>query len=209
MKWAYQLPHEESAGYDDIAAVWSRFGSVDDGQEDCYVITDKEEGVLHFYSMGEEIYTYRGGADTAQPDDINYKYIETMFFDENEQEVHLNIVYKDGRITRLNINPDSDAADFCTPADDDGSSEKYSGLEDVMRRYESAGDYAIMQGSRDAYLLTKREGDILAQLHGFLCCDSINSRIYLTNSRTIYKLPLYELEEINEIATEVRSMGKW
>ncbi|MDE6737583.1 MAG: hypothetical protein K2K07_00615, partial [Lachnospiraceae bacterium] len=162
-----------------------------------------------FYCMGEEIYTYGGGAGTAQPDDINYKYIENIFFDENEQEVHLNIVYKDGRITRLVINPDSDTADFCTPTDGGANSEKYSGLGDVMHRYESAGDYAIMQGNRDAYLLTKREGDILAQLHGFLCCDSANRRIYLTNSRTIYQLPLYELEEINEIATEVRSTGKW
>ncbi|MBD5524611.1 MAG: TIR domain-containing protein [Lachnospiraceae bacterium] len=209
MKWACQLPHEETAGYDDIAAVWIRSGSADSGQEDYYVITDKEEGALHFYCMGEEIYTYGGAESTAQQDDINYKYIENMFFDENEQEVHLNIVYKDGRITRLDINPDSDTADFCTPADDDGSSEKYGGLEDVMRRYESAGDYAIMQGSRDAFLLTKQEGDILAQLHGFLCCDSTNRRIYLTNSRTIYRLPLYDLKEINEIATEVRSAGKW
>lgn len=209
MKWAYELPFEESVGYDDAAAVWSRSGYVDDGQEDYYVITDKEEKALRFYCMGEEVYTYGGSESAAWQDGINYEYIETMFFDEREQEVHLNIVYKDGRITRLNIDPDADPAGFCTLADGDGQPEKYGGIGEVMRRYEQAGDYAVMRGDSDAYLLDGSKGDILAHMHGFLCCDSNNRQIYLTNSRTIYRLPLYDLEEINEIAAGVRSAGKW
>lgn len=207
MKITYERSHKESAGYDDAAAVWSRAGGSGSERQDCYVITDKEAGALHFYCGGEEIYTY-GGENTAQHDEINYKYIETLFFDENEQGVHLNIVYMDGRITGLAIDPGLDPARFCTSEEEGGKPERYSGLEEVMRRYEQAGDYAIMRGAGDAYLLTKREGDILAHMHGFLCCDSTNRQIYLTNNRTIYRLPLYGLEEINELAAGVRSTGK-
>ncbi len=209
MKPAYEMPHKEDAAYDDVAAVWSRAGGSDSGQKDCYVITDREAGALHFYCMGEEIYTYGGEERGTQDDAINYKYIETMFFDENEQGVHLNIVYMDGRITGLVIDPDLDPVRFCMPEEGDGKSERYSGLAEVMRRYERAGDFAIMRGAGDAYLLSGSEGDILAHMHGFLCCDSTNRQIYLKANRTICRLPFYDLEEINEIATEVRSRGKW
>lgn len=208
MKLVYEMPHKENTAYDDTAAVWSRAGGSDSERQDCYVVTDKEAGALHFYCGGEEIYTYGGGENTAQHDEINYKYIETLFFDENEQGVHLNIVYMDGRITGLTIDPDLDPAKFCTLEGEGGKAERYSGLEEVMRRYEQAGDYAVMRGAGDAYLLTKREGDILAQLHGFLCCDSVNRQIYLTNNHTIYRLPLYTLEEINAIASQVRQTGQ-
>lgn len=205
MQLAYEGSHRESAAYDDVAAVWSRDG----GQEVCYVITDKEAAVLHFYCEGREIYTYDDGNSAAQQEMINYQYIETLFFSEDELGAHLNIVYMDGRIVRLHIDPGLDMVKFCTPEENNGAAESYSGLDEVMRRYEQAGDYAIMRGTGDAYLLTGREGDILAHMHGFLCCDSINRQIYLANNRTIYRIPLYDLEKINEIATEVRKTGKW
>ena len=206
MKPAYEISHKENAGYDDAAAVWSRAGGSDSGQKDCYVITDKEAGALRFYCMGEEIYTYGGEENATQHDAINYKYIETLFFDENEQGVHLNIVYMDGRITGLTI--DLDPAGFCTAEGEDGISERYNGLEEVMRRYEQTGDICIMRGNGDAYLLTKSEGDILARMHGFLCCDSTNGQIYLENNRTIYRLPLYTLEEIIGIASKMCQTGQ-
>lgn len=209
MKFVYEMQHKEDAAYDDVAAVWSRAGENGNEQKDCYVITDREAGALHFYCMGEEIYTYGGEERVTQDDAINYKYIETMFFDENEQGVHLNIVYMDGRITGFTIDPDLDPTRFCTPEGGDGKPERYSGLTEVMRRYEQTGDFAIMRGANDAYLLSGSEGDILAHMHGFLCCDSTNRQIYLMHNRTICRVPFYDLEKINDIATEVRSKGKW
>lgn len=199
MRYAYEIVHDGEAAYDDVIAVAG-------DPEHCYVITDKEEGVLRFYRMGELLYTYGGQESTPQQDEINYKYIETMFFDGWEQECHLNIVYMDGRITRLAVDPD--AADFGITGSHDEEVGQYDSLEDVMRRYEHAGDYAIMRGNTDAYLLTQGQGDILAHLHGFLCYDSHNGQIYLTSSRAIYRLPLYTLEEINEIASKVRSTSQ-
>lgn len=157
---------------------------------------------------GKEFFTYGEGLDSSQAAYINAEYIETVFFDEWEMDSHLYIVYKDGRISRLDIG-NSDPARYCTSDSHERNPEKYNGLDDVMRGYIYAGDYAIMQGSTDAYLLTRYEGDILAHIHGFLGYDSSAGQIYLTNSRTIYRIPLYTLEEINEIATDVRSTGQW
>lgn len=199
MKWACEIAHEW-ATYDDVAAVSG-------GPEDYYVIADREKGALRFYRQGEEFYTYGGEEGTPQQKEINYKYIETMFFDQWEEESHLYIVYMDGRITRLDIDPDPESPDFCTSDSHDAAPEKYSGLGEVMRGYEymDGAGCAVMKGITDAYLLTERKGDILAHLHGFLCYDSVNRQVYLTNSRTIYRMPLYTLEEMNEIASGVRS----
>lgn len=195
MKFAYEISHERKTAYGDAVAVSG-------GPEDYYVITDREAGVLRFYRMGEEVYTY-GGEDTQR--ELNYQYIETVFFDRQEQESHLYIVYMDGRIARLDIGSDPSAQDFVTWDSHDRAPEKYNGLTAVMRRITHAGDYAVLRGGSDAYLLTKQGGDILAHLHGFLCCDAGNGRIYLTNGRTICRMPLYTLEEINEIASGVRA----
>lgn len=202
MKWACEITHEEAAG-DDVAAVSG-------GPEDYYVIADREKGALRFYRQGEEFYTYGGEEGTPQQKDINYKYIETMFFDQLEGESHLYIVYMDGRITRLDIDPDPESPNFCTSDSHDAAPEKYNGLGEVMRGYEymDGAGCGIMKGNSDAYLLTERKGDILAHLHGFLCYDSVNRQVYLTNSRTIYRMPLYTLEEINEIASGVRGINE-
>lgn len=202
MDYAYEVQPDEEIGYNDVIAI----------QHDMqvYVVVDKEDGVLRFCNMedGKEFFTYGEGHDSSQTDYINTGYIETAFFDERETDSHLYIVYMDGRITRLDING-SDSAQFCTSESHDRNPEKYNGLDEVMRDYIYAGDCAIMLGSTDAYLLTSQEGDILAHIHGFLGYDSTVGLIYLTNSRTIYRIPLYTLEEINEIATDIRRTGQW
>ncbi|MDE6845783.1 MAG: toll/interleukin-1 receptor domain-containing protein [Lachnospiraceae bacterium] len=202
MDYAYEIQPEEEIGYNDVIAIQH------DMQE--YVVVDKEDGVLRFCNMedGEEFFTYGEGQDSSQPDYINAEYIETVFFDEWEMDRHLYIVYMDRRITRLDIGG-NDPAQYCTSDSHNRNPEKYNGLDDVMRGYIDAGDYAIMRGNIDAYLLTSHEGDILAHMHGFLGYDSTAGQIYLTNSRTIYRIPLYTLEEINEIATDVRRTGQW
>lgn len=200
MDYAYKTQPREEIGYSDVIAV----------QRDMqgYVVVDKEDGVLHFCNMedGEEFFTYGAGHDSSQPDYINAEYIETVFYDDEEMGGHLYIVYMDGRITRLDIDGNN-VSQYCTGHDKE--TEKYNGLDDVMRGYMYAGDRAIMRGSTDAYLMTRYEGDILAHIHGFLGYDSTAGQIYLTNGRTIYRIPLYTLEEINEIAAGVRSTGQW
>ncbi len=202
MDYAYEIQPEEELGYGDIIAItpWMEY----------YVVADKEDGVLRFYNMedGKLFSTYGEGQDASQPDYINTGYIETMFFDEGEMSSHLYIVYMDGNITRLDMG-DSGSAQFCTSESHNRNPEKYNGLDDVMRGYIYADDYAIMWGSMDAYLLTSHEGDMLAHMHGFLGYDRTAGVIYLTNSHTIYRIPLYTLEEINEIATDVRQTGQW
>ena len=202
MDYAYAIQPEGKIGYSDIIAV-------NPGLE-YYVVVDKEGGVLRFYNVedGKLFFTYGEGQDASQPDYINTGYIETVFFDERETDSHLYIVYMDGRITRMDIGG-SDSSQFCTLDSHDRNPEKYNGLDDVMGGYTYAGDYAIMRGGIDAYLLTSYEGDILAHMHGFLGYDATAGMIYLTGGRTIYRIPLYSLEEINEIATDVRRTGQW
>ena len=176
-----------------------------------YAVTDKEANLLRFYRGGEEFYTYDGGADPLQPGYINYRYIETMFFNEYQQERHLYVVYKDGRITELDIAEDFNAKNFCTAESRKGNPDKYNGLESTMRGYSytEGDDYALMWGISDSYLLTAQGGDILAHLHGLLGYDSTKAQFYLVNGNTIYRMPLYTLEEISGFATDVRWTGQW
>ena len=197
-----EIEYERSFSYNDIVAIDG--ASID-------AVADKENNVLRFYRDGKEFFTYGQGREPSQPDYINFQYMETMFFDEGQENKHLYIVYADGRITVLNIGDDTGAADFCTAQDSEVNSDKYAGIDSLMRGYvyTEGNDYAILKGSTDAYLITAKEGDILAHLHGFLAYDSTGGQIYLANSGRINRLPLYTLGEINEIAADVRQNGQW
>lgn len=203
MSSIHEIQLENGLGYNDIVAAA-------DDLEFC-AVADKKENILRFYREEEEFYTYDGGADPLQPGYINFQYIETMFFNENQQERHLYIVYKDGRITELDIAQDLNSASFCTADSRTLNPEKYNGLESVMNGYTHAegDDYALLRGTVDAYLLTAQDGEILAHLHGLLGYDNVNAQIYLVNGRTIYRMPLYTLEEINSFAADVRRTGQW
>ena len=193
-----EIEYERSLSYNDIVAMDT--SGID-------AVADKEANVLRFFRDGKEFFTYGQGQEPSQPDYINFQYMETMFFDEGQDTKHLYIVYADGRITELNIGDDTGAADFCTAQDSGAYSDKYAGIENLMRgyAYTEGDEYAILKGSTDAYLITAKGGDILAHLHGFLAYDSAGGQIYLANSGKINRLPLYSLEEINEIAAGVRT----
>ena len=197
-----EIEYERSLSYNDIVAMDT--SGID-------AVADKEANVLRFYRDGKEFYTYGQGQEPSQPDYINFQYMETMFFDEGQETKHLYIVYADGRITVLNIGDDTGAADFCTAQDSEAYSDKYAGIEDLMKGYAymEGDDYAILKGITDAYLITAADGEILAHLHGFLAYDSAGGQIYLANSGKINRLPLYTLEQINEIAAGVRQDGQW
>ena len=197
-----EIEYERNFGYNDIVAT--------DGTG-IDAVADKDANVLRFYRDGKEFFTYGQGQEPSQPDYINFQYMDTMFFDEGQETKHLYIVYADGRITELNISDDTDATDFCMAQDSEADSDKYAGIERLMKgyAYTEGDDYAILKGITDAYLITAKEGDILAHLHGFLAYDSAGGQIYLANSGRISRLPLYTLEEINEIAADVRQNGQW
>lgn len=205
LDYAYRVQPKEPIGYSDVIAIAKDLAY--------FAVADKENGVLRFYDMesGAVFFTYGNGTDASHTEYINTGYIETMFFDEGELTRHLYIVYMDGRIKRLDVEEDRESTRFCNSDSYDKNPEQYSGLDDVMRgyTYSEGDDYAIMRGNMDAYLLTKYEGDILAHMHGFLGYDSSKGMIYLTSNRTIYRIPLYTLEQINEIAAGVRKTGQW
>ena len=205
MDYAYKIQPKEQIGYNDVIAV------PDD--QTYFAVADKEEGVLRFYDTedGEVFFTYGEDSASAQEEYLNTGYIETMFFDEGESTRHLYIVYMDGRIMRLDVGVDQQSPQFCSSGSYHVNPEKYNGLGDVMRgyRYTEGDDYAIMHGNIDAYLLERNEGDILAHLHGFLGYDSSDGTVYLTSNRTIYRIPLYTLQQMNEIAADVRKTGQW
>ncbi|MDE6387464.1 MAG: toll/interleukin-1 receptor domain-containing protein [Lachnospiraceae bacterium] len=205
MEYAYRVQPKEAIGYNDVFAIASDLTY--------FVVADKENGVLRFHDMesGAVFFTYGEGMDVSETEYINTGYIETMFFDEGELTRHLYIVYMDGRIKRLDVEEDRELTQFCTSNSYDKNPEQYSGLDDVMRSYtyRENDDYAIMSGNTDAYLLKKNDGGILAHLHGFLGYDSSTGMIYLTSNRAIYRIPLYTLEQMNEIAAGVRETGQW
>lgn len=198
-----EIPHEGSLDYNDIVA------ATDDLEY--YAVADKDDNSLRFYRDGQEFFAYDGGTDPLKPEYINFQYIQTMFFGECQQERHLYMVYMDGRITVLDIDSDMDSPDFCTADSHRAEPEKYTGLESVMSgyAYTEGADCAILWGGSDAYVVTAQGGDILAHLHGLLGYDGTKGQIYLVNGRTIYRMPLYSLEQINEIATEVRQTAQW
>lgn len=203
MSSVYEIGHEGSLNYNDAIAVAE--------DSEFYAVADKENSILGFYRDGKEFFSYGQGRDASRPDYINFRYIETMFFDEGQEQRHLYIVYRDDRIVRLNIDGNLQSAKFCTKdgyAEDSG---KYNGLEDTMMGYSytEGDDYAILRGNTDAYLVTAKDGDILAHLHGFFGYDSARRKLYLVNNRTIYTIPLYDLDKISEIASDVRQDGQW
>lgn len=215
-EWRYA----EDTRFQDVVAV-------DPGLEYC-AVADKEGRTLRFFRIGETeaFFTYNGeGGKTSNAaagsssgsqiedrgqTDLNFPYIETMFFDregvETESTGHLYIVYMDGRIVRLDLDPE-DPEHFCRADSHRQNPEKYNGLDDIMRGYiHQEGDRcAIIRGNTDAYLMTGQKGDLLAHLHGFLGYDSVAEQIYLTGIHTIYRIPLYDLSDINGIAEETRN----
>lgn len=196
-EFAYSMA-PEGLSADDAAAVNCRM--------DFYVVADREKQELQFYEMDqtEPFLTYD---DESLGTGVNYAYIETMFFGAGDRRLY--IAYEDGRIISLGIDADNRALEyFCVSVN---SPEQYDELDDIMIScYEVPdSDYAIMYGMNDSYLAEADSGELLAHLHGFLGYDATAGQIYLRNGGTIYRTPLYTLQEMDRFATEVRDRSGW
>lgn len=165
-----------------------------------YAVADQDEKSLCFYMMGENEPFLKEFADY-----LNFAYIETMFFGSGDE--YLYIVYKDGRIATMGMEPQNQRAEyFCVFL----NRSKYEELDDVMRSYYEVPDtdYAVMRGDYDSYLMEVSTGNLLAHLHGFMGYDPFTGQMYLHDKNKIYRIPLYTLEEINDFAFEVRDSSR-
>ncbi|MDE7246507.1 MAG: toll/interleukin-1 receptor domain-containing protein, partial [Lachnospiraceae bacterium] len=158
-----------------------------------YAVASKETDSLLFYQMGEEkVYM-----DPLQ-DGIDVEYLETMFFDEDDDDLYL--VYKDGRVVIYFVDWNTkDDIYFC---DRHG---RYTGLSEKMNRYEAVegADFGILCGITDAYQTDLRKGQRYnkrSHIHGYLAYDAASETLYLHNRGQIYTSPLYSLEEIVDLA---------
>lgn len=124
--------------------------------------------------------------------DLDIEYLETMFFNEEDDELYL--VYRDGTVRIFTIDWETkDDAHFC------GFLGSYNGFIGKMKRYEAAegADYAFLCGDDDAYQIDIRERQYskYAHIRGFLACDAKSKTLYLHNGDEIYTTPLYSMEE--------------
>ena len=154
-----------------------------------YAVASKETDSLLFYQMGKEgVYMDPGMGS------IDAEYLETMFFDEDDDDLYL--VYKDGRVLIYFVNWDTR---------DCGGRGKYEGLSEQMIRYEAVdgADFGLLCGSGDAYQIDMREGQMYSKrshIRGYLAYDAASETLYLHNGSRIYTSPLYSLEEIVDLA---------
>ncbi len=171
-----------------------------------YGIADQEDKTLRFYEMGE-VEPFLTYDDESLGTGINYAYIETMFFGAGDRRLY--IAYEDGRIITFGIDPDNQTLEyFCVSVN---SPEQYEELDDIMVNCYEVPDsgYAIMYGKYDSYLAEADSGELLAHLHGFLGFDATAGQMYLRNGSTIYRTPLYTLQEMDRFATGVRDGSRW
>ena len=163
-----------------------------------YAVASKETDSLLFYQMGEEeVYM-----DPLQ-DGMDVEYLETMFFDEDDDDLYL--VYKDGRVLIYFVDWDTkDDIYFC---DCHG---KYEGLSALMMRYEAVegADFGLLCGDFEAYQIDLRKGQKYSKrshIRGYLAYDAASGTLYLHNGDQIYTSPLYSMEEIVDLAEKVLS----
>ena len=158
-----------------------------------YAVASKETDSLLFYQMGEE-----GVYKDPPQESMDVEYLETMFFDEDDNDLYL--VYKDGRVLIYFVNWDTkEDVYFC------GGHGKYEGLSEKMNRYEAVegADFGLLCGSSDVYQIDLREGQMYSKrshIRGYLAYDAASETLYLHNGGRIYTSPLYSMEEIVDLA---------
>lgn len=165
-----------------------------------YAVASRETDSLLFYQMGEEgVYMDPGLYDGS----MDIEYLETMFFDEDDDDLYL--VYKDGRVVIYFVdwNTRNDVF-FC---DCHG---KYEGLSALMRRYEAVegADFGFLCGDNEAYQIDLRKGQMYTKrshIRDYLAYDAASGTLYLHNGGRIYTTPLYSMEEIVDQAEKVLS----
>ncbi len=168
-----------------------------------YAVASEEMDTLLFYQMGEEECIMEPGC----PQGIEAEYLETMFFDEDDDDLYL--VYKDGKVKIYFVNWDTNNdVFFC------GVHGRYRDLSDKMIRYEEVegASFGFLCGSSDAYQIDLRPENMynkLSRIHGYLAYDSVSNTLYLHNGNEIYTSPLYSVEEIVEQAGQVLSESSY
>lgn len=154
---------------------------------------EREPG-LRFYQMGEEgIYLETGY-------DLDVEYLETMFFNEKDDDLYL--VYKDGRVAVYFVNWDETGEEyFCD------IHESYKGLSEKMTRYEAEGaDFGFLCGNGDAYQIDMQKGQMYNKrswIRGYLAYDAASMTLYLHSGDEIHTSPLYSMEEAVDLASKV------
>lgn len=161
-----------------------------------YAVASKETDGLIFYQIGEE-----DSYVAPQFIDVNVEYLETMFFNEDDDELYL--VYQDGivRICFVDWETTNDVK-FCSYMGG------YRGFPGGMNRYEpvEGTDFFFLCGDDDAYQIPVRRAQqysSYARIRGYLAYDAASKTLYLHNGDTIYTSPLYSMEETVDMAEEV------
>lgn len=161
-----------------------------------YAVASREADTILYYEMGkEDVYM------EIPSYDMDVEYLETMFF--NEEDDKLYLVYQDGIVRIFFVDWDENMDVYFS--DSLGS---YAGFPGGMNRYEAAGDadYAFLCGDDNAYQLVIQGGQRyskLAQIHGFLAYDAASKTLYLHSGGEIYTSPLYSMEETVDMARKV------
>ncbi len=166
-----------------------------------YAVASRETDSLLFYQMGEaEVFMDPGMAS------IDVDYLETMFFDEDDDDLYL--VYKDGRVVIYFVSWNSEDVHFC------GAHGRYEGLSERMTRYEAVegAAFGLLCGDNDAYQINLQKGQMyrkLSHIHGYLAYDAVSGTLYLHNGKEIYTSPLYSIEEIVDMAQQILSVSSY
>lgn len=167
-----------------------------------YAVASAETDGLLFYRMGEEEIFM----DPRQSG-IEAEYLETMFFDEDDNDLYL--VYKDGSVKIYFVDWDTNNdVFFC---DIHG---RYRDLSDSMIRYEAVegASFGFLCGTGDAYQIDLRPEYMynkLSRIHGYLAYDAGSNTLYLHNGNEIYTSPLYSVWETVEQARQVLSESSY
>lgn len=150
------------------------------------------------------LYQNEGWAESAVIQDINSTYVERIFFggnnhNEDYADNMLYVVYRDGSVRAFELTTDKGL----TVAETEG----FGDMEDILCswHYTKDKDYGIFQGEYDAYLATP-EGELTAHVDGFLASDDESDVLYTKDRYAIYRVPVYDAQEIYEEA--VRQLGK-
>ncbi len=188
-----ELLYEEALA-DGVAAVCN--------ERPFYAVASRETDELLFYQMGEEgVYV-----DPGQHN-LDIEYPETMFFDEDDDDLYL--VYKDGRVVIYFVDWSTpDDVYFC------GVHGRYAQLPGKMKRYEAAEgtDYAFLCGDDGACQISMQKGQMYSKLsgiRGFLAFDARLKTLYLHNGDEIYTSPLYDTEEIVDMGRKALQVSSY
>lgn len=161
-----------------------------------YAVASKETDNLIFYQMGEE------GIYVNPPHEgLDVEYLETMFFDEEDDDLYL--VYKDGRVDIYFVDwSTTDDTYFCD------IHERYTKMPGKIERYEAAegAGFGFLCGDEGACQIGMREGlwySKLSRIRGFLACDAQSKTLYLHDGDELYTSPLYDTEEVVDMGRKV------